>query len=383
MPELAHHPELPDRPDLDQLRRQARELLRAANAGHPEARGRLQAVSSKATLSGAQLAIAREFGFASWAKLKGEVERRRTTAVAAPGSHWSLGGAPPLELEQGVLSPGALLVEEGRAVLEGTFVPSREIPTGPPPAWQRLVMQVPVVPRLLRVRREPPLPQLRGLHATDDRGAVYAVRPRSASGMSRRSRRTQVLDVMHVVLSVDPAPPRAVEWVELCDEAGAISRLLPARQASVVVGETGVSTSTAGPGFGGLIPFDVDAELQFSDGVSVSVECLVPGEDAWRLHLRVQPGWWRTREEVEGRVPVLDVVAEDDLGGTYTSRLGGIRRRREGEDDTSQPGKVRRERDWQAVALDFRPRLDPGVRRLTMRFFVADQQINMRVEPRA
>jgi hypothetical protein len=36
-------PELPDRPDLDQLRRQARELLRAAADGRPPALARLRA----------------------------------------------------------------------------------------------------------------------------------------------------------------------------------------------------------------------------------------------------------------------------------------------------------------------------------------------------
>jgi Family of unknown function (DUF5990)/Domain of unknown function (DUF5655) len=79
---------LPDRPDLDQLRRQARELQRAAAGGDPGARRRVQPVSAKTTLAAAQLAVAREYGFASWAKLKDEAERRRAsapvTAQAAP-----------------------------------------------------------------------------------------------------------------------------------------------------------------------------------------------------------------------------------------------------------------------------------------------------------
>jgi len=70
-------PELPDRPDLDQLRRQARELLRAADKGEPSAVGRLRAVSDRVMLSAAQLAVAREYGYRSWAALKAEVERRR------------------------------------------------------------------------------------------------------------------------------------------------------------------------------------------------------------------------------------------------------------------------------------------------------------------
>src|SRR6266705_3485805 len=69
-------PDLPARPDLNQLRHQARELLRAAQRGDIEATARIRAVTGKIILSSAQLALAREYGFASWAKLKLEVERR-------------------------------------------------------------------------------------------------------------------------------------------------------------------------------------------------------------------------------------------------------------------------------------------------------------------
>ena len=69
-------PDLPARPDLDQLRHQAKDLLHAAQRGDPAAIGRISAVSGPVMLSAAQLAIAREYGFASWAKLKLEVERR-------------------------------------------------------------------------------------------------------------------------------------------------------------------------------------------------------------------------------------------------------------------------------------------------------------------
>ncbi len=71
---------LPDRPDLAQLRRQARELQRAAAGGDPGAVRRIRPLSAQTTLSAAQLAIAREYGFASWAKLKEEAERRRVSA---------------------------------------------------------------------------------------------------------------------------------------------------------------------------------------------------------------------------------------------------------------------------------------------------------------
>jgi len=68
--------DLPARPDLDQLRHQAKELLRAAQRGDPEAIARIDAVTGKMILSSAQLALAREYGFTSWAKLKLEVDRR-------------------------------------------------------------------------------------------------------------------------------------------------------------------------------------------------------------------------------------------------------------------------------------------------------------------
>jgi GNAT superfamily N-acetyltransferase len=66
---------LPERPDLDQLRHQARDLQRAAARGEPEATERIRAVSPLTTLSAAQLTLAREYGFPSWPKLRAEVER--------------------------------------------------------------------------------------------------------------------------------------------------------------------------------------------------------------------------------------------------------------------------------------------------------------------
>jgi uncharacterized protein len=68
--------DLPARPDLGQLHHQAKDLLRSAQRGDPDAIARINAVSGRLILSSAQLALAREYGFASWAKLKLEVERR-------------------------------------------------------------------------------------------------------------------------------------------------------------------------------------------------------------------------------------------------------------------------------------------------------------------
>jgi len=92
---------LPQRPDLDQLRRHARELQRR---------------SKPLTLSAAQLALARDYGFPSWARLKAEVERRRAPHPALP----QRGREPSAEMRtwQGMRDWSAELLEKrtGRKV---------------------------------------------------------------------------------------------------------------------------------------------------------------------------------------------------------------------------------------------------------------------------
>lgn len=63
-------PTLPAHSDIDQLRRQAKGLLHAARAGDPDALARVETQ----TLAGAQLAVARGYGFPSWPALKAAVE---------------------------------------------------------------------------------------------------------------------------------------------------------------------------------------------------------------------------------------------------------------------------------------------------------------------
>ena len=70
--------DLPARPSLDHLRHEARDLLRAAQSGDTAAADRIRAVSAAPTLASAQLAVAREYGFASWARLKTAIEARTT-----------------------------------------------------------------------------------------------------------------------------------------------------------------------------------------------------------------------------------------------------------------------------------------------------------------
>jgi hypothetical protein len=77
---------LPSSPSLEQLKNQAKDLLHDARNNAPEALERLQrsvprlatlgepsSASSPLTLSDAQLAVAREYGFASWPRLKAHV----------------------------------------------------------------------------------------------------------------------------------------------------------------------------------------------------------------------------------------------------------------------------------------------------------------------
>jgi hypothetical protein len=64
---------LPPAPSLEQLRKQAKDLLRAVRAGDPDALARVAASGPRPgeplRLSGAQLVVAREHGFPSWPRL--------------------------------------------------------------------------------------------------------------------------------------------------------------------------------------------------------------------------------------------------------------------------------------------------------------------------
>ena len=63
---------LPERPSLEQLRKQAKELLQQLRSGDPSATERLRkykATVSESILADAQFVLAREHGFESWPKL--------------------------------------------------------------------------------------------------------------------------------------------------------------------------------------------------------------------------------------------------------------------------------------------------------------------------
>jgi hypothetical protein len=94
---------LPERPDLDQLRRQAKELRDAARQGDSVALDRFiryhqTAGAGRVTLAAAQLVIARELGFASWPRLAAAVDvsrsaRRRVSVLLAASVEGRLGQA--------------------------------------------------------------------------------------------------------------------------------------------------------------------------------------------------------------------------------------------------------------------------------------------------
>src|ERR1700722_2392502 len=134
--------ELPGRPNIDQLRRQARDLLRGAADGESSALARIRAVSERVSLSAAQLAVARDYGFGSWPALHAEVQRRLAGLPSGEGgagraeTSWSFGGASPIETAAGTLYPGGLVAGAGHAFLDASLTPTRqtrERPTEPPP----------------------------------------------------------------------------------------------------------------------------------------------------------------------------------------------------------------------------------------------------------
>src|SRR5215510_7360231 len=83
---------LPARPSLDSLRKQAKKLARDSAAGNGEALARVHAQLQHPSLPlsnrNAQLVIAREYGFAGWPDLTAEVQKRLGRAL-----DWAAGQA--------------------------------------------------------------------------------------------------------------------------------------------------------------------------------------------------------------------------------------------------------------------------------------------------
>jgi hypothetical protein len=266
--------ELPVRPDLDQLRRQARELLRAAAGGEPRALARLGAVSERVTLSAAQLAIAREHGYPSWPALGAEVRRRRRLPESAgrrlqgddvhdlldaPADRWSFGGGTAIETSVGLLLPEALVASAGHGMLDASLMPSGD--GEPATARQRLLLVPGTLARLVpgragaarrehRRRADVAVATVRSLTrpddvtVADDQGAPYALYPGGMSG--KRGPSGAPAGAMSVRLGLDPVPGQEVRWLELHGQSGAASRLARSARSAVRVGQpTPVAASPA------------------------------------------------------------------------------------------------------------------------------------------
>ena len=220
--------ELPGRPSIDQLRRQARELLRAAADGEPAALARIRAFSDRASLSAAQLAVAREHGFASWPALHAEV-MRRLAELRFPGkgagpaeARWSFGGAFPVETAAGTLYPGGLVAGPGRAFLDASLMPASEtqdrLAVPPPPISSRA--------RAAHARAVRTLAKAisRAVALTDDQGTTYALHVEDIQHYPGQSRERGPVSLR---LAVDPVPAREHGWLELRGHDGSAARLVP------------------------------------------------------------------------------------------------------------------------------------------------------------
>jgi hypothetical protein len=375
---------LPDRPDLDQLRRQARELLRAAANGEPNAADRLRAVSPRVTLSAAQLALAREHGFQSWPALKAEVARRR--APAAPADRWSFGGAAAiLQTPAGILLPGILIADAGQAILHGSLTlsgnsqlaeaVSRRRRSAPGALLARLVTRGNT--RAIRDRRAELRAVMESMRALatvtiiDDRGTRYALRGGSASGPRAAPDRL-------VRLRVHPVPVREVRWIELRGPDGTTVRLLPSPQAAARTGQPGPARVTPAEPSGppGAAQWsgsprlyrDIGVALPAVDGVSIHLDSLLSLPESWQLYVRAQPRWRNhNRTDPRAKDPV-SVHAEDDRGGSYLGTYAW---------NTGLSSEEEHAMEREELALQFLPRLDPLTRALKLTFHGAHEEITV------
>jgi hypothetical protein len=383
--------ELPGRLDLDQLRHQARELLRAATDGEPQARARMRAVSQRRTLSAAQLAVAREYGFASWPALRTEVARRRRSSEPAatpsalvgpaqPGAaddRWSLGGGLAMETAAGTLSPRALVAGPRHAALEVWLMPSPEIQrrlaggsetegTGARFAGSLFTL-VSDFSEVLRFD---------DVVVVDDRGTTYTLAFESGS----IPQESVPLDLR---FRLDPVPPRECRWLELRGSDGSAARLLPSERPVVQISQPAPPAAEAAepdrpeqalslieqqppieqqpvlPAEGPAHHLDIAADLPPVDGTAVRLDSLICEADDWCVYLRARPGWWAYSEDRTRKWAAMSVDAQDDLGRQYVSTFGG----------STGHG------DHEELVLRFQPRLDSLAGSVKLAFTGAEDQV--------
>ncbi len=229
-------PDLPDRADIDQLRRQARELLRAAAAGEPEALARLRAVSERPTLAAAQLAIAREHGFRSWPALRSEAESRRQSTEWQPRAgagqpeaqdltlgRWSFGGAGTIKVAEGELTLRILVAGPEGASVEASLAVAESVGvTDQSRHW---------------------FPELRDVTVTDDRGSTSTLR--GGSGPAGPQPGPEQRLWYEVTCELDPVPEGGSRWLDVRGRDASVTRLL--RSHLVPVRVSGLSPVAVSP----------------------------------------------------------------------------------------------------------------------------------------
>jgi hypothetical protein len=363
-------PGLPDRPDLDQLRHQARELLRAAVSGNPAAVARIRMVSDRITLSAAQQALAREYGCRNWPALRAEVKRRRS-----PLERWSFGGVAAIETRSGTLLLEGLVVSADDALLFTTLTPwdassdvdvwsDGESWSDHGSSWSGRSGSIDDEIRALE-----PSTRTDDITVADDQGATYALSLRAASGARGPSPKS-------IWFRVDPVPEQGIGWIELHGRNGTTARLLRSPRAVVRLGRlrpvtarpavrslTGDAVSatfdTVEPPDAARHHLDLGVTLPTLDGITLQLDSLFSTLNGWSLRLRAAPRWWRYRDNGNRKWSPVEISAEDDRGRSYLSSFAGS----SGRDGHEH------------LTLQFRPRLDPLARRLRLTGSSSTQQV--------
>jgi hypothetical protein len=229
---------LPHRPDLDQLRRQARELLRAALVGEPAAITRIHVVAPQLTLSAAQLALAREYGFRSWPALRAEAEIRRLTALAegqppaggaepgpppAFGDRWSFGGAGAIETLTGLLQVEGLVAGPDGARLFARLLSWDSAPEPAATGGQESDFAG-------ELNAMEALARFGDIAVVDDQGTPYTL---GRTGTST----PPGLEWADFEFRVDPVPGPDARWLEFSGQSGTATRLLPSARVAARAGE--------------------------------------------------------------------------------------------------------------------------------------------------
>jgi hypothetical protein len=462
---------LPSRPDLDQLRRQARELLRAADAGEPAAITRIHVVSPQLTLSAAQLALAREYGFRSWPALRAEAEARRLTTITEGlppagsaglmppptfGDRWSFGGAGAIETLTGLLHVEGLVAGPAGVAGRGPASPTlfaRLVPS------ESALEAVAALGRLAqdgddddiawsRRNAHQTVVQIGDIAIVDDLGRSYFL------GRGALSTPPD-MPWIDFEFPVDPVPGPDARWLELAGQSGTATRLLPSARVIARAGEvTPVTGNPAerdlarharsitwiwlgtpagsretyaretcpwllakttearqegalepaselpdqmarlcaaltgqGPTDGLPAPWasvlaaagqldgsrhylDIGLTMPPVEGVTIRLDALTCVPHCWRLHLRSAGGWpVEVRRDSHGNLKEkwrsMQISADDDRGNIYIGDFGAF---------SSGDGALTQS------TVEFRTRLDPLARRLTLTFTGPAEQATIDLE---